>query len=362
MLGSSPRSNAIGTASAHPPRSPPPRARRVGAACDARGPRRGRRGGARAAAPRRPVARAGPRRAAGRARPRSGLARGLQGEADRGRGEEREDADLHALQAPGQQREVEAGEGDGAEGGELRAFRHLKRDPPDEAERPEYAQRAGDLDRQTDDVSSDRQQMEERHVQHPQRVRIPLHSRSARVPHQTVALGQVPRVAHGDHAVVEEAEDAPITDEEAGVPDVQSAVDGAGEEEGEEAIGAEASGTRRGPWPQQGERAPEPHRLPSAPCLELREGSGATRSRVAITFVRGATHFAGEEAEPPVTRGARNPAAPGEAAGVRDDGRSDRAEREAGCRPWCSASSCCACALSGDGAARRGRGQPAEER
>jgi hypothetical protein len=67
--------------------------------------------------------------------------------------------------------------------------------------------------------------MDERHVEHPERVRVALDALGAGIPDEAVAVREVPRVSHRHHRIVEQREVALAADDEAGAVDEERRVD-----------------------------------------------------------------------------------------------------------------------------------------
>ena len=122
------------------------------------------------------------------------------------------------------QGQVGGGHRDGAECDQLRPRGHAERDLADE----EQADRQHDGGRDLHDKARLRrlewEEVDRRHVENPRRVGVSLDRLSAWIPHQAVPVGEVSRVSHRDHRVVEQREVPLAGDDKARAIDEQRGI------------------------------------------------------------------------------------------------------------------------------------------
>ena len=140
---------------------------------------------------------------------RARLLRQSQREQHGGQSQRSHQANLHPAQGPIDQGIAEADQPRGGRAGQRAVVCQPRHDgsPQFRAE----AQKNGTQDshHQTGVAVGHIQPVRYRHEQRPQDVRDALHARAAGIPHQAVSAGQVARVGHRDHRIVEQRKDAP---------------------------------------------------------------------------------------------------------------------------------------------------------
>ena len=124
----------------------------------------------------------------------------------RGRDHESEEADFHTPQRPVNQRVVETGEPKRQGRDQRRVGREPLGDSPHDHQVGGQDQHPGKHYEERRLRFGDRQQVEARHPQSPEEVGIAFDRSLPRVPDEAVAFGQIARVAHRDHRIVEQRE------------------------------------------------------------------------------------------------------------------------------------------------------------
>ncbi len=152
--------------------------------------------------------------------------------------QQRQQANLHALETPVVDRKVEGGETHCRQGHRDAVIRQVLGYPLHEVEIRQQQKGRGDLNEETALRRSYRQKVRQSHVQGPERVCEALDRRAGEIPHETVPIRQAAGVPHRNHGVVEQREITLAVDDKARPVDERSRIAGGRQDQSSEENGS----------------------------------------------------------------------------------------------------------------------------